>query len=124
MAAPAPGQAGSVMTVTFEIEGQRLIALNGGPHYKFTEGISLFVNCETQAEVDELWTKLTEGGQPGRCAWLKDRYGLSWQIVPNTLSRLLSDPDPVKSQRVMQAMLKMAKIDIAALQAAYDDRTA
>ena len=119
-----PGQAGSVMTVTFEIEGQRFIALNGGPHYKFTEGISLFVNCETQAEVDELWAKLTEGGQPGRCAWLKDRYGLSWQIVPNTLGRLLSDPDPVKSQRVMQAMLKMAKIDIAALQAAYDDRTA
>jgi predicted 3-demethylubiquinone-9 3-methyltransferase (glyoxalase superfamily) len=115
-----PG-AGPVMTVTFEIEGQQFIALNGGPHFKFTEAISLFVNCEAQAEVDELWEKLTEGGQPSRCAWLKDKYGLSWQIVPAALGRLLQDPDPAKSQRVMQAMLKMGKIDISALQAAYND---
>jgi predicted 3-demethylubiquinone-9 3-methyltransferase (glyoxalase superfamily) len=115
-----PGAAGTVMTVSFEIEGQQFIALNGGPHFKFTEAISLFVNCEAQAEVDELWEKLTEGGQPSRCAWLKDKYGLSWQIVPAALGRLLQDPDPAKSQRVMQAMLKMGKIDIAALQAAYN----
>jgi predicted 3-demethylubiquinone-9 3-methyltransferase (glyoxalase superfamily) len=116
--AAGPGPKGSVMTVDFELAGQDFIALNGGPHFKFTEAISLVVNCETQQEVDEFWTKLTDGGQEAACGWLKDRYGLSWQIVPTILSRLLADPDSKKSQRVMEAMLKMKKIDIAALQQA------
>jgi predicted 3-demethylubiquinone-9 3-methyltransferase (glyoxalase superfamily) len=115
-----PGVPGSVMTVSFQLEGQEFIALNGGPHFKFSEAISLFVRCETQAEVDELWKKLCDGGQPGPCAWLKDKYGVSWQIVPIALDRMLSDPDPAKSQRVMQAMMKMGKIDIAALKVAYE----
>jgi predicted 3-demethylubiquinone-9 3-methyltransferase (glyoxalase superfamily) len=116
----APGPAGSVMTVNFQIEGQEFIALNGGPFFKFTEAISLFVNCETQEKVDELWAKLTEGGEEGQCGWLKDRYGLSWQIVPTVLGELLGDPDPKKAQNVMQAMLQMRKLDIAALRRAYE----
>ncbi|HEX9387364.1 MAG TPA: VOC family protein, partial [Anaerolineales bacterium] len=99
---------------------QEFMALNGGPDHKFTEAISLFVDCKTQAEVDELWEKLSEGGEQGPCGWLKDRFGLSWQIVPSILGELLDDPDPVKSQRVMQAMLQMSKIDIADLKAAYE----
>jgi predicted 3-demethylubiquinone-9 3-methyltransferase (glyoxalase superfamily) len=97
--------------------------LNGGPEFKFTEAISFFVNCETQAEVDELWEKLLAGGEESQCGWLKDKYGLSWQIVPTALGRLLGDPDPTKAQRVMQAMLKMRKIDIKMLQQAYDQKT-
>ena len=115
-----PGPAGSVMTVSFELEGQQFIALNGGPYFKFNEAISMFVRCATQDEVDDLWNKLCDGGQPGRCAWLKDRYGVSWQIVPIVLGEMLADPDPAKSQRVMQAMMTMGKIDIARLKAAYD----
>ncbi len=115
-----PGPAGAVMTATFQLEGQEFMALNGGPDHKFTEAISLFVDCKTQAEVDELWEKLSEGGEQGPCGWLKDRFGLSWQIVPSILGELLDDPDPVKSQRVMQAMLQMSKIDIADLKAAYE----
>ncbi len=110
-----PGQKGRVMTISFELDGQPFTALNGGPVYKFTEAVSFSVSCEDQAEVDALWDKLCEGGQPGPCAWLKDRFGVSWQIVPKALPELLADPDPVKSQRVMQAMLKMSKIDIAKL---------
>lgn len=111
---------GQVLTGTFEIEGQQFMALNGGPKYKFTEAISLFVSCETQDEVDALWTKLCAGGAPGRCGWLKDKFGVSWQIIPTALGRLMSDPDPAKAQRVMQAMLQMDKLDIAALQQAHD----
>jgi predicted 3-demethylubiquinone-9 3-methyltransferase (glyoxalase superfamily) len=116
-----PGPEGSVMTGTFEIDGQRFIVLNGGPSFTFAQGISLFVNCETQAEVDELWEKLTAGGgAPGRCGWLTDRFGVSWQIIPTALGRLMGDKDRQKAGRVVQAMLQMAKIDIAKLQAAYD----
>jgi len=115
---------GSVLTVTFELEGQQFIALNGGPLFKFTEAISLFVDCDGQAEVDELWDKLCAGGEPSRCGWLKDKYGLSWQIIPKTLMRLMGDPDPAKSQAVMQAMMKMNKIVIADLQKAYDGKAA
>jgi predicted 3-demethylubiquinone-9 3-methyltransferase (glyoxalase superfamily) len=117
-----PGPKGSVMVVTFQLEGQEFIALNGGPMFKFTEAISFSVDCQTQEEVDELWNKLSAGGEPGRCAWLKDKYGLSWQIVPRILSQLLADKDPEKSKRVMQAMLQMNKIDIKRLQQAYDGR--
>ena len=117
-----PGPTGSVMTITFELAGQRFMALNGGPEFKFTEAISLMVNCQTQEEVDELWGKLSDGGQPGPCGWLKDRYGLSWQIVPTVLGELLQDPDPEKSNRVVQAMLKMGKLDIAALLNAYEGK--
>jgi predicted 3-demethylubiquinone-9 3-methyltransferase (glyoxalase superfamily) len=116
-----PGAKGKVMTVTFQLEGQDFMALNGGPLFKFNEAISLFVNCETQEEVDELWDKLCQGGQPSRCGWLKDKYGLSWQIIPSALGKMLQDPDPAKSQRVMQAMLQMSKIDIAGLKRAYDE---
>ena len=115
-----PGPAGTVMSATFQLEGQEFMALNGGPEYKFTEAISLFVNCETQEEVDKLWNKLSEGGEEGPCGWLKDKYGLSWQIIPTALGRMLGDPDPAKSQNVMKAMLQMGKIDIKALQQAYD----
>jgi predicted 3-demethylubiquinone-9 3-methyltransferase (glyoxalase superfamily) len=115
-----PGPKGQVMTGTFQLNGQEFMALNGGPEYKFTEAISLFVNCETQQEVDELWGKLTEGGEEGPCGWLKDKYGLSWQIVPSLLGKLLSDKDAAKAQRVMQAMLKMKKIDTRLLQQAYE----
>ncbi len=111
---------GSVMTVTFQLEGQEFIALNGGPHFKFTEAISLLVNCETQAEVDELWEKLSEGGEKGPCGWLKDRYGLSWQIVPTVLGEMLQSKDPKKSEKVMEALLQMQKLDIAGLKRAYE----
>ncbi len=115
-----PGPKGSVMTVPFQLEGQDFVALNGGPQFKFTEAISLLVNCETQKEVDELWSKLTAGGQPSRCGWLKDKFGLSWQIVPTVLGRMLADKDPAKSRRVMEAMLQMDKIDIDRLKRAYE----
>ena len=106
---------------TFEIEGQQFMTLNGGPQFHFTEAISLYVNCKTQAEVDELWDKLTaDGGSASRCGWLKDKFGLSWQIIPTKLWELMRDPDPEKSQRVVHAMLQMSKIDIAGLQKAYD----
>jgi predicted 3-demethylubiquinone-9 3-methyltransferase (glyoxalase superfamily) len=113
--------AGSVMTIAFELDGQTFTALNGGPFFKFNEAISLQVNCETQAEVDHFWTKLSEGGDPNaqQCGWLKDRYGVSWQIVPRVLVELLMDPDAGKSQRVMTAMLRMKKIDIAELRRAH-----
>ena len=111
--------AGSVMTVEFQLEGQDFVVLNGGPHFKFTEAISFVVNCETQEEVDYYWEKLSAGGKEVQCGWLKDKYGLSWQIVPTVLGELMSDKDPVKSQRVMEAMLKMVKLDINKLKAAY-----
>jgi predicted 3-demethylubiquinone-9 3-methyltransferase (glyoxalase superfamily) len=116
-----PGPKGSVMTVVFEIDGQQFTALNGGPQFKFTEAISFTVPCKTQEEVDKLWDKLSEGGEQGPCGWLKDKYGLSWQINPTVvLGELLNDHDPKKSKRVMEAMLKMKKIDIAALRKAHD----
>jgi len=117
-----PGPKGTVMVATFQLEGQDFMALNGGPHFKFTEAISLVVSCETQDEVDAFWEKLSEGGAKGQCGWLKDKYGLSWQIVPAVLGELMSDPDPEKSKRVMTAMLKMTKMDIKGLQQAYDQR--
>ena len=115
-----PGPAGTVMSATFELRGQQFMVLNGGPGFPFTEAISFFVPCETQEEVDDLWEKLTAGGEESRCGWLKDKFGLSWQIIPNALPELLNDPDPVKSQRVMQAMLQMGKIDIEGLRRAYE----
>ncbi len=116
-----PGPGGKAMGTTFQIEGQEFHTLNGGPQYNFTPAISLFVNCETQQEVDELWEKLMEGGgRADRCGWLQDKYGLSWQIIPTALGRLLGDKDRAKAGRVMQAMLQMGKIDIAGLQRAYD----
>ncbi|MEW6737563.1 MAG: VOC family protein [Acidobacteriota bacterium] len=114
-----PGPAGTLMSATFQLDGQEFMALNAGPQFKFTEAISFYVNCETQQEVDEFWEKLSAGGEKGRCGWLKDRYGLSWQIVPNVLGKILSDPDPKRSQRVMQALFQMDKIDIKTLQQAY-----
>lgn len=115
-----PGPTGSLMSATFELEGQTFMALNGGPYFSFAQGISLFVSCETQAEVDELWAKLSEGGEQGPCGWLKDRFGVSWQIIPTALGEMLGDSDPGRANRVMQAMLKMGKIDIQALEAARD----
>jgi predicted 3-demethylubiquinone-9 3-methyltransferase (glyoxalase superfamily) len=115
-----PGEAGAVMTVEFELDGQRFVALNGGPQYKFTEALSFVVNCETQDEVDNYWERLSEGGEQGPCGWLKDRYGLSWQVVPTVLPELLTDPDPAKAQRVMSAMLEMRKIEIEPLRRAYE----
>ena len=117
-----PGPEGSVMVVSFQLEGEEFLALNGGPLFKFTEAISLSVNCETQEEVDELWEKLSEGGEKGRCGWLKDRYGLSWQINPGVLGEMLSDEDAGKAKRVMEAMLQMDKIDIGKLKQAYDQK--
>jgi predicted 3-demethylubiquinone-9 3-methyltransferase (glyoxalase superfamily) len=118
-----PGPKGTVMAGTFQLEGQQFMALNGGPHFKFNEAISLFVSCETQAEVDDLWTKLTAGGgAPSQCGWLKDKFGLSWQIIPSILLEMLGDKDPEKSKRVMEAMLRMTKIDINALKQAYEGR--
>ena len=118
-----PGPAGTVMSATFRLHGQEFIALNGGPQkFAFSEAISFFVHCETQEEVDELWNKLTEAGEPGQCGWLKDRFGLSWQIVPAALGELLNDPDPERSQRVMKAMLQMSKIDIQGLKQAYEQQ--
>ena len=106
------------MTVAFQLDGQDFVALNGGPHFKFTEAISMVVNCETQAEVDELWEKLSAGGEKSRCGWLKDRYGMSWQVVPTLVGKLMQDPDAGKSEKVMQAILKMNKLDIEALKRA------
>ena len=114
-----PGPKGSVMMVTFQLEEQKFMALNGGPHYTFSPAISFFVDCETQAEVDELWERLSSGGSELQCAWLKDKFGVSWQIVPRALIELMQDKDPVKSQRVFKAMLQMTKIDIEGLQRAY-----
>ena len=113
------GPKGKVMSVTFELEGREFMALNGGPHFSFTPAISLFVNCETQEEVDELWEKLSEGGSKERCGWLKDKYGLSWQIIPATLGKLLGDKNPAKAKSVMNAMLQMTKIDVKGLEQAY-----
>ena len=116
-----PRPAGTVMTVAFELDGQEFAALNGGPEYTFNEAVSLMIDCADQAEVDYYWARLTEGGgQPGPCGWLKDRYGLSWQVVPTELERLLNDPDQGRAQRAMAAMLKMGKLDVAALRAAAD----
>jgi predicted 3-demethylubiquinone-9 3-methyltransferase (glyoxalase superfamily) len=115
-----PGPKGSVMVGKFEIEGQEFLALNGGPVYKLTPAVSFVVNCETQQEVDEYWEKLSAGGQPIQCGWLTDKYGLSWQIVPTILGKLMADKDPAKSGRVMKAMMQMIKIDIAVLQRAYN----
>jgi predicted 3-demethylubiquinone-9 3-methyltransferase (glyoxalase superfamily) len=117
-----PGEAGKVMTIAFHLEGQEFTALNGGPVFHFTEAISLFVHCDTQEEVDKLWEKLSEGGEKSQCGWLKDKYGLSWQIVPTALVEMLGDSDPGKAQRVMQAMLKMTRIDIAELRRAYEQK--
>jgi predicted 3-demethylubiquinone-9 3-methyltransferase (glyoxalase superfamily) len=119
----APGPAGSVMVVNFRLEGQQVIALNGGPMFKFTEAISFSIATETQEETDYYWNKLTSGGgQESQCGWLKDKFGLSWQVVPTALNQLLADPDKKKAQRVMQAMLQMKKIDIAALQRAAEQQ--
>ncbi len=115
-----PGPKGTVMSATFQLKGQDFFALNGGPLFSFTPAISFFVNCETQQEVDELWEKLSEGGQKERCGWLKDKYGLSWQIIPSALGEMLGDKDPAKASRVMHAMLQMNKIDIKGLKQAYD----
>ena len=115
-----PGPKGSVMSCTFTLNGQEFFALNGGPQYQFTPAISFFVDCETQKEVDELWEKLSAGGSKDRCGWLRDKFGLSWQIIPSALGRMLNDKDPARANRVMNAMLQMQKIDIAGLQRAYD----
>jgi predicted 3-demethylubiquinone-9 3-methyltransferase (glyoxalase superfamily) len=114
-----PGPKGSVMTVAFELEGQEFLALNGGPDFKFTEAISLLVTCDSQREIDELWGKLSAGGEEGQCGWLKDKFGLSWQIVPSRLPELLQDRDAARSGRVMQAMLQMRKMDVARLERAH-----
>jgi len=115
-----PGPKGYVLTIAFQLEGQDFIALNGGPIFKFNEAISLSVDCKSQAEVDDLWEKLSAGGQKSQCGWLKDKFGLSWQVVPSVLVEMLQDPDPEKSKRVMAAMMQMGKIDIAKLKQAYD----
>jgi predicted 3-demethylubiquinone-9 3-methyltransferase (glyoxalase superfamily) len=117
-----PGPAGTVLTVAFQLEGQEFVALNGGPQFKFTEAISLSVNCETQQAIDEMWEKLSEGGEESQCGWLKDKYGLSWQVTPSILVEMLQDKDPEKAKRVMEAMLQMVKIDIKKLEQAYEDR--
>jgi predicted 3-demethylubiquinone-9 3-methyltransferase (glyoxalase superfamily) len=113
---------GTVMTVTFQLDGQEFMALNGGPMFKFTEAISFIVNCKTQQEVDEFWEKLSKGGEEGPCGWLKDKYGVSWQIVPSVLGEMMQDKDPEKSERVMKAMLQMKKLDIKSLEQAYEKR--
>ena len=115
-----PGPKGTVMSATFQLEGQDFFALNGGPQFQFTPAISFFVNCETQQEVDDLWEKLSAGGKKERCGWLRDKYGLSWQIIPTALGEMLGDKDPAKANRVMKAMLQMDKIDIKGLKQAYD----
>ncbi len=115
-----PGPKGKVMTATFQLEGLELMALNGGPEYSFTPAISFFVHCQSQDEVDYFWERLSEGGEKGPCGWLKDRFGVSWQVVPDILLELMSDPDPEKARRVTQAMLKMGKIEIAGLKQAYE----
>lgn len=113
-----PGQEGKVMTVEFKLDGQDFIALNGGPHYSFTPAVSMFIKCETQAEVDKLWDALSEGGKIDQCGWLRDKFGLSWQVVPNGLQELLQDKDPGRAQRAVAAMMQMKKLDIAALEEA------
>ncbi|MEU1121709.1 MULTISPECIES: VOC family protein [unclassified Streptomyces] len=118
----APRPAGTVLTVDFELDGQPCTAINGGPEFTFTEAVSFQIDCADQAEVDHYWTKLSEGGEEGPCGWLKDKYGLSWQVVPTVLGELITDPDPERSQRAMQAMLGMKKLDVAALQAAADGK--
>ena len=117
-----PGPKGSVMTVAFELDGREYVALNGGPHFTFTDGVSLLVTCETQEELDRYWAKLSEGGQEVQCGWLKDRFGLSWQVVPSALGQYLSDPDRERSGRVFAALMKMKKLDIAGLKRAYEGR--
>lgn len=117
-----PGKKGTVMSVSFQLDGQEFFALNGGPLFKFTPAISLFVNCKTQEEVDDFWERLSAGGRKDRCGWLVDKYGVSWQIVPSVLGEMLGDKDAGRSQRVMKAMLQMDKLDIAKLQAAYDGK--
>jgi predicted 3-demethylubiquinone-9 3-methyltransferase (glyoxalase superfamily) len=116
----APGPTGSVMTVEFELDGQRFVGINGGPQFPFTEAVSFQITCETQDEVDRYWEALTDGGEESVCGWLKDRYGLSWQVVPTGMEELFADPDPQRAQRAMQAMLGMRKLDLAALRAAAD----
>jgi predicted 3-demethylubiquinone-9 3-methyltransferase (glyoxalase superfamily) len=118
-----PGPNGSVMTATFQLDGQEFIALNGGPEFTFTEAISFVVNCETQGEIDEFWEKLSDGGAQIQCGWLKDKFGVSWQIVPTVLGKMMQDKDPEKTNRVMKAILQMVKIDIKRLQEAYEQRT-
>jgi predicted 3-demethylubiquinone-9 3-methyltransferase (glyoxalase superfamily) len=118
-----PGKPGSAMIVNFELDGQEFMALNGGPEFKFTEAVSLFVNCENQAEVDRLWSKLTaDGGEESMCGWLKDKFGLSWQIVPSDLGKFIGGPDAAGAERAMRAMLQMHKLDLTALQKAYEGR--
>ena len=114
-----PMPKGTVLTVSFRLDGQEFLALNGGPVFKFTEAVSLIVNCRTQKEVDRMWTKLSQGGSEVQCGWLKDKYGLSWQIVPTALAKMIADPDPARSDRVMQAVLRMKKLDLKALNEAY-----
>ncbi len=114
-----PGANGSLLHATFQLEGQEFMAIDGGPYFSFAQGISLFVDCHSQEEVDELWEKLSEGGEKGQCGWLKDRFGVSWQIIPSALGEMMQDKDPEKAKRVMDAMLKMNKIDIRALKNAY-----
>ena len=117
----AGGKVGSVLTIEFELEGQKFVGLNGGPHFKFTEAVSFVINCDTQEEVDQFWNKLTaDGGQESQCGWLKDKYGLSWQVTPTVLMEMQKDKNPAKAKAVMEAMLKMKKIDIPTLQKAYD----
>ena len=118
-----PGPKGSVLTASFEIEGQEFVALNGGPQFTFSPAISFIVNCETQEEVDELWEKLSAGGKKNRCGWLQDKFGISWQIIPTALGQLMGDSDPEKSSRVMNAMLQMEKIDIKGLRRAYENKS-
>jgi len=117
----APRPAGMVMTVEFELEGQRFVGINGGPEFKFDEAVSFQIDCETQQDVDYYWERLSTGGKEGPCGWLKDKYGLSWQVVPSGMEELFADPDPERAKRAMQAMLKMSKLDIAALRRAADD---
>ena len=116
----SPGPVGTVMTVEFEVNGQRFVGINGGPQFPFTEAVSFQITCETQAEVERYWEVLTEGGEESMCGWLRDRYGLSWQVVPAGMEEVFADPDPARAQRAMQAMLGMRKLDVAALQAAAD----
>jgi predicted 3-demethylubiquinone-9 3-methyltransferase (glyoxalase superfamily) len=118
----ASGRKGSAMGATFQLDGQEFMAYNGGPTFNFAEGISLYVDCETQPEIDRFWEKLSQGGEKGRCGWLKDKFGVSWQIVPSVLGEMLQDRDPEKANRVMEAMLKMDKLDIKTLKQAYGKR--
>jgi predicted 3-demethylubiquinone-9 3-methyltransferase (glyoxalase superfamily) len=120
----SPGPAGTVMTVEYELDGQRFVGINGGPQFTFDEAVSFQITCEDQDEVDSYWERLSEGGEEGQCGWLKDRYGLSWQVVPTGMEEVFADPDPERAQRAMQAMLEMSKLDIAALRRAADGVTA